>query len=42
VRDRLQNEFIDLGEKNLKNIAHPVRVYTVKTGRVSVPRPPIH
>ena len=32
VRDRLQDEFIDLGEKDLKNIARPVRVYAVKTG----------
>src|SRR6478672_8761698 len=30
VRDRLQHEFLDLGEKNLKNIARPVRVYAVK------------
>jgi adenylate cyclase len=32
VRDRLQDEFIDLGEKDLKNIARPVRVYAVKSG----------
>ena len=32
VRDRLKEEFIDLGEKELKNIARPVRVYAVKTG----------
>jgi TolB-like protein len=40
VRDRLQEEFIDLGEKDLKNIARPVRAYAVKTGsaRPSVPR----
>jgi TolB-like protein/class 3 adenylate cyclase len=31
VRDRLQQEFIDLGEKDLKNIARPVRTYAVKT-----------
>jgi hypothetical protein len=30
VRDRLQHEFIDLGEKGLKNIARPVRAYTIK------------
>lgn len=40
MRDRLQSEFIDLGEKDLKNIARPVRVYTVTIGRVSVPSPP--
>jgi TolB-like protein/Tfp pilus assembly protein PilF len=32
VRDRLKEPFIDLGEKELKNIARPVRVYAVKTG----------
>jgi adenylate cyclase len=32
VRDRLQDEFIDLGEKELKNIARPVRAYAIKTG----------
>ena len=32
VRDRLQEEFIDLGEKDLKNIARPVRAYAIKTG----------
>src|SRR6202162_2907662 len=32
VRDRLQEEFVDLGEKALKNIARPVRVYAMKTG----------
>jgi TolB-like protein/class 3 adenylate cyclase len=31
VRDRLQEEFIDLGEKDLKNIARPLRAYAVKT-----------
>jgi adenylate cyclase len=30
MRDRLQHEFIDLGEKGLKNIARPVRAYTIK------------
>ena len=38
VRDRLKEPFIDLGEKELKNIARPVRVYAVKTG--APPRPP--
>jgi TolB-like protein/class 3 adenylate cyclase/Flp pilus assembly protein TadD len=32
VRDRLKEGFADLGEKELKNIARPVRVYAVKTG----------
>src|SRR5271157_2610966 len=32
VRDRLKESFADLGEKQLKNIARPVRVYAVKTG----------
>src|SRR5271169_400442 len=30
VRGRLEAEFIDLGEKGLKNIARPVRVYAVR------------
>jgi adenylate cyclase len=32
VRDRLQDEFIDLGEKELKNIVRPVRAYAIKAG----------
>jgi TolB-like protein/class 3 adenylate cyclase/Tfp pilus assembly protein PilF len=32
VRGRVEAEFIDLGEKTLKNIARPVRVYAVRTG----------
>ena len=35
VRDKLRREFVDLGEKDLKNIARPVRVYAVKTGSES-------
>jgi adenylate cyclase len=31
VRDRLQRAFEDLGERELKNIARPVRVYRVRT-----------
>jgi TolB-like protein/class 3 adenylate cyclase/Tfp pilus assembly protein PilF len=31
VRDRVKEEFVDLGDKELKNIARPVRVYAVKT-----------
>jgi TolB-like protein/class 3 adenylate cyclase len=32
VRDRIKEAFIDLGEKGLKNIARPVRVYAIKSG----------
>ena len=32
VRDRLKEGFIDLGEKDLKNIARPVRLYAIKAG----------
>jgi adenylate cyclase len=32
VRDRIKEAFIDLGEKELKNIARPVRVYAIKSG----------
>jgi TolB-like protein/class 3 adenylate cyclase len=32
VRDRLKEGFAYLGEKELKNIAHPVRAYALKTG----------
>src|SRR5271166_2903746 len=31
VRGRIDSDFVDLGEKTLKNIARPVRVYAVKT-----------
>jgi class 3 adenylate cyclase len=31
VRDKLKEEFVDLGEKQLKNIARPMRAYEVKT-----------
>jgi TolB-like protein/class 3 adenylate cyclase/Flp pilus assembly protein TadD len=31
VRDRLKETFVDLGEKSLKNIARPVRVYALNT-----------
>jgi TolB-like protein/Tfp pilus assembly protein PilF len=33
VRGRNDAEFVDLGEKSLKNIARPVRAYSVRTGR---------
>ena len=32
VRDRFKEEFVDLGEKELKNIARPVRVYSLRAG----------
>jgi TolB-like protein/Tfp pilus assembly protein PilF len=35
VRGRIEADFVDLGEKDLKNIARPVRVYAVKTGSES-------
>jgi hypothetical protein len=35
VRD-LNEEFVDLGDKELKNIARPMRVYAVKIGPMSV------
>jgi TolB-like protein/class 3 adenylate cyclase/Flp pilus assembly protein TadD len=40
VRDRLQEEFIDLGEKDLKNIARPLRAYALKTGSPRPAAPP--
>jgi TolB-like protein len=38
VRDKLANEFVDLGERSLKNIARPVRVYLVKADTVGLKR----
>jgi TolB-like protein/class 3 adenylate cyclase len=32
VRDRIKEAFVDLGEKELKNIVRPVRAYAVQTG----------
>ena len=32
VRGKIDAHFVDLGEKNLKNIARPVRVYALNTG----------
>jgi TolB-like protein/class 3 adenylate cyclase len=32
VRDKLKEQFSDLGERSLKNIARPMRVYAVKMG----------
>jgi TolB-like protein/class 3 adenylate cyclase len=31
ARDRVKEEFVDLGEMRLKNIARPIRVYEIKT-----------
>src|SRR5271157_4347472 len=36
VRGRIDADFLDLGDKDLKNIARPVRVYAVKTGSESL------
>jgi class 3 adenylate cyclase len=33
VRDKLPEEFVDLGERDLKNIARPVRVYSISLNR---------
>jgi adenylate cyclase len=41
VRDRLKEEFTDLGEKVLKNIARPVRAYAIKAGSAG-PAPARH
>ena len=35
VRDKLKEAFTDLGEKELKNIARPIRVYSLKDGSES-------
>jgi TolB-like protein/class 3 adenylate cyclase len=35
VRGRVEADFVDLGERRLKNIAQPVRVYAVATGSQS-------
>jgi TolB-like protein len=40
VRDKIRETFVDLGEKRLKNIARPVRVYALKSG-ASTPAPPL-
>jgi TolB-like protein/class 3 adenylate cyclase len=36
VRDRVRETFVDLGEKPLKNIARPVRVFAIKTESAGV------
>jgi adenylate cyclase len=40
VRDRVQYAFDDLGNQSLKNIARPVKVFRLVTGRPSKPRRP--
>ena len=35
VRGKIDAHFVDLGDKDLKNIARPVRVYALKTGSES-------
>ena len=32
VRGKVDTEFVDMGERTLKNIAHPVRVYAIDAG----------
>jgi adenylate cyclase len=39
VRDKIDTAFDDLGDRELKNIARPVRVYWVRP-RIDSPRPP--
>ncbi|HEX4111386.1 MAG TPA: adenylate/guanylate cyclase domain-containing protein [Stellaceae bacterium] len=36
VRDRVAAEFVDLGERELKNIARPMRVYAIPPQNISV------
>ena len=36
VRDKLKEEFVDLGEKKLKNIERPVRVYSLASSAISL------
>ena len=38
IRDKLNESFADLGEKALKNIARPVRVFALGAAAVSAPR----
>jgi hypothetical protein len=35
VHGRIEADFTDLGEQNLKNIARPIRAYALKTGSVA-------
>jgi TolB-like protein/class 3 adenylate cyclase/Tfp pilus assembly protein PilF len=38
ARDRIKETFVDLGEKTLKNIARPVRVYALRTAKADAGR----
>jgi adenylate cyclase len=38
IGNRLNLDFLDLGEQSLKNIERPVRIYTLKPGRGALPR----
>ena len=38
VRGKVEAEFADLGEQSLKNIARPLRVYSVRPASASEPR----
>jgi TolB-like protein/class 3 adenylate cyclase len=40
VRDKLKEQFVDLGERTLKNIARPVRAYQVVSDRNATKAPP--
>jgi class 3 adenylate cyclase len=40
VRGRIDAEFVDLGEKSLKNIARPVRAFAVRTNPARIARAP--
>ena len=39
IRGRIDAEFVDLGEKDLKNIARPVRVYALRVSQDAAPTP---
>jgi TolB-like protein/class 3 adenylate cyclase len=39
VRDKLKEAIVDLGEKALKNIARPMRVYALSPGSAAAPAP---
>jgi class 3 adenylate cyclase len=40
IRGKLAYEVVDLGERELKNIVHPVRIYAVRPGYPSLPSVP--
>jgi adenylate cyclase len=41
VRGRIEVNFVELGEKELKNIARPVRAYALQIGALPAPRPAV-